>query len=144
MTATIEARPKADPNQGIIDEFRSNDGKVGGWFTGSPLLLLHNVGARSGRERIAPLMYKQVGDDIAIFASKGGADDNPGWYYNLKANPVTSIEIGTEVVAVQAREAQGEERLTIWTEHVAAYPTFGQYQAKTARDYIPVVVLERI
>jgi deazaflavin-dependent oxidoreductase (nitroreductase family) len=144
MTATIDARPKHDPDLDIIDEFRSNDGKVGGWFTGAPLLLLHNVGAKSGTERIAPLMYKQVGDDVAVFASKGGADDNPDWYYNVLANPMTRIEVGSEVVAVRAREAQGDERIAIWNDQVAAYPTFGQYAAKTSREYIPVVVLERI
>ena len=145
MTATLDATPKVDDfTQQIIDEFRANDGKVGGMFDGAPLLLLHHVGAKTGFERVAPLLYQAVGDDMAIFASKGGADDNPGWFHNLKANPQTQIEVGTETVAVQAREAVGDEYATIWDKQTADYPQFGEYQRRTAREFIPVIVLEKI
>lgn len=146
MTATLEAKPSAphDPNQGIIDEYRANDGKVGGHFQGFPLLLLHNKGARSGIERISPLACQAVdGDTWAVFASKGGADDNPGWYYNVLANPDTTIEVDTETIAVKAHEAKGHEYDRIWGAQTAKYPTFAAYARKSARAYIPVVVLQR-
>jgi deazaflavin-dependent oxidoreductase (nitroreductase family) len=86
-----------DYNQPIIDEFRANDGKVGGRFEGFPLVLLHHTGAKSGTERVNPLAYQRLGDDsVAVFASKGGSPTNPDWFHNLVANPNTSIEIGTE------------------------------------------------
>ena len=145
MTATIDAKLKVDDfTQHTIDEFRANDGKVGGMFEGAPLLLLHTVGAKTGTERVSPLMYLAVGDDQAIFASKGGSDESPAWYHNLKADPDISIQIGTENVAVRAREAEGEEHARIWNAQVDIYPQFGEYLRKTSREIIPVVVLERI
>ncbi|HZD21816.1 MAG TPA: nitroreductase/quinone reductase family protein, partial [Acidimicrobiia bacterium] len=99
-------------NQGIIDEFRANDGKVGGVFEGKPLLLLHHRGARTGRESVSPLMYQQVGDSYAVFASKGGANSNPDWFYNLRANPDVTIEVGPDKVDVRARVAESEEQDT--------------------------------
>ena len=131
-----------DWNQAVIDEFRANDGRVGGMFEGSPLLLLHHVGARTGLRRVAPLMYQNVPDGYAIFASKGGADANPDWYHNLVANPETAAEIGSETVPVLARIAHGEERTRIWTRQKSDYPQFEDYESKTQRT-IPVVVLER-
>jgi deazaflavin-dependent oxidoreductase (nitroreductase family) len=125
-----------------INEFRANGGKVGGYFANMRLVLLHNTGAKSGVERVTPLAYLPVDAGYAIFASKGGADENPAWYHNVLANPATSIEVGTETVQVVAREAQGEERETIWKTQVAAAPSFGEYERKTKRDHIPVVVLE--
>jgi len=85
-------------NEKIINEFRANGGKVGGPFQGAPVLLLHHTGAKSGTERVNPLMYQQVGDSYAIFASKGGAPSNPDWYYNLAAHPDTTIEMGTDMI----------------------------------------------
>ena len=84
----------SDWNAGIIDEFRANDGRVGGMFEGAPLLLLHHVGARTGTERVSPLMYQATNGSYAIFASKAGADTNPDWFHNLVANPETWVEIG--------------------------------------------------
>jgi deazaflavin-dependent oxidoreductase (nitroreductase family) len=92
-------------NVGIIEEFRANGGRVGGMFEGAPMLLLHSTGAKSGKERINPLMYLQLDGGYAIFASKAGAPTNPDWYHNLRANPTTSVELGQETVAVVAREA---------------------------------------
>ena len=133
----------SDWNRQIIEEFRANDGRVGGHFEGRPLLLLHHLGARSGIERIAPLMYQELDGGFAIFASKGGADSNPDWFYNITANPITKVEVGTEVVAVEARAAEGAEYDRIWTKQKADYPFFAEYERKTARARIPVIVLER-
>ena len=82
-------------NQKIIDEFRSNAGKVGGYFAGAPMILIHHIGARSGTERVNPLVYLPDGDDMIIAATKGGAPTNPDWYHNLKAHPRITVEVGT-------------------------------------------------
>ncbi len=132
----------SDWNQQIIDEFRANDGKVGGMFEGAPLLLLHHKGAKTGTVRVSPLMYQEVDGGYAVFASKAGADDNPDWYHNLKANPDVSAEIGTEEVSLRARVATDDERERIWSRQKEEWPQFAEYEQKTARDVIPVVVLE--
>jgi deazaflavin-dependent oxidoreductase (nitroreductase family) len=132
----------SDWNQKIIDEFRANAGRVGGPFEGAPLLLLHSTGAKSGIERINPMMYRQVADSWAVFASKGGADTNPDWFHNLLAYPAASVEIGTDSLNVTARVATDEEREPIWTEQKKDYPGFADYEQKTSRQ-IPVVILER-
>lgn len=134
----------ADPNDGnagIISEFRENAGKVGGPFEGASLLLLHSTGAKSGEERVNPLMYNAVGDGYAIFASAAGAPRNPAWYYNLLANPEVSIEVGTETVNVVARVIEGEKRTAIWQPWKTAMPQFAGYEQLTDRE-IPVIVLE--
>lgn len=130
-----------DWNSKIIEEFRANGGKVGGPFEGAPMLLLHCTGARSGKERVHPLMYLPVGDAYAIFASKGGAPNNPDWYYNLLAHPKARIEIGVETKSVTARAAERTERDLIWTMQKERYPAFAEYERKTSRE-IPVMILE--
>ncbi|MET0826880.1 MAG: nitroreductase family deazaflavin-dependent oxidoreductase [Acidimicrobiales bacterium] len=132
----------SDWNTKIIEEFRATDGKVGGQFEGAPLLLLHSTGAKSGQDRVAPVMYLADGDDLVVFASKAGADTNPDWFHNLKANPDTRVEVGADTVAVRARVAEGEERDRLFDRQKAAYPGFADYEAGTDR-VIPVVVLER-
>lgn len=133
-----------DFNQGIIDEFRANDGKVGGPMGGMPLVLLHHTGAKSGTERVNPLAYQRLGDDsVAVFASKGGAPSNPDWYYNLVANPNASIEIGTDRYDVTARVATGDERRRIWEKQKEAFPNFAEYETTSGGREIPVVVLDR-
>jgi deazaflavin-dependent oxidoreductase (nitroreductase family) len=131
-----------DFNQKIITEFRANAGKVGGPFEGAPVLLLHHKGAKTGTERVNPLVYRPVGDDIAIFASKGGAPTNPDWYHNVLAHPETTIEVGTDTIAVVAREAKGDERTKIWEPHKKENPGFADYEAATSRQ-IPVILLTR-
>ena len=133
-----------DFNQKIVDEFRANGGKVGGMFEGSPIVLVHHKGAKSGTERVNPLVYQDLGGgSIAVFASKGGAPTNPDWFHNLVANPDTTIELGTEQVPVRARVADDEERDRMWETQKAAHPQFAEYE-KTAGDRkIPVVILER-
>ena len=131
-----------DFNRQIIDEFRANGGKVGGRFAGATMLLLHTTGAKSGKERISPLVYTEDGDRVVIFASKAGAPTNPDWYHNVVANPQVSVEIGTETVPMTARVATGEERTRLWEAQKAKIPTFAEYESRTSRE-IPVVVLER-
>ena len=131
-----------DFNQRNIDEFRANGGKVGGNFEGAPLLLLHSTGAKSGQERVNPMMYQAVGDSFAVFASKAGADSNPDWFYNLKSNPEARVEVGTETFDVTARVLDDGEREPIWEEQKSRYPGFADYEKKTDR-VIPVVILDR-
>ena len=134
---------EASGNQEIIEEFRASGGKVGGWFEGAPLLLLHTIGAKSGLPRVNPLMYQQVGDDLAVFASKAGAPTNPDWFYNLRANPNVEIELGTETIPVTAFVADDDERDRIWGIQKERYPTFAEYEKTAAGRKIPVVLLTR-
>jgi deazaflavin-dependent oxidoreductase (nitroreductase family) len=131
-------------NQAIIDEFRANEGRVGGRFEGRPILLLHHTGAKTGTERVNPLAYQQLEDGTwAVFASKGGAPTNPDWFHNVKANPRVRVEIGTEAHDAIARVAEGEERDRIWTRQKELMPGFADYEVKTARP-IPVVILQPV
>lgn len=129
-----------DFNAQIIDEFHANAGHVGGMFEGTPLLLLHHTGAKSGKSRINPLAYQADGGRYVVFASKAGAPTNPDWYHNLKADPNVTIEVGTETIPVLASEASGEERERLYRTQVERVPQFGEYQQKAGR-VIPVLVL---
>lgn len=131
----------SDFNTQIIEDFRANQGNVGGIFEGKPVLLLHHKGAKTGTERVSPLMYQKVDGGYAIFASKGGAPDNPDWFHNIKANPETEIEVGADRVTVKARIVDGDERETIWERQKSEFPQFAEYEANTDRT-IPVIVLE--
>ena len=135
----------ADWNAATIQEFHSKAGKGIGPF-GDQLMLLTTVGARSGDEHITPVMYHRDGESYVVIASKGGAPDHPGWYHNLKANPVARVEVGaetgTKTFEVRAREAEGDERDRIYAERVAIAPGFGEYERQTSRK-IPVMILER-
>ncbi len=130
----------ADFNAQIIEEFRGNEGRVGGMFDGLPILLLHHTGAKSGVARVNPLAYQADDGRYVIFASKAGAPSNPAWYHNLKANPNTSVEVGTDTVDVVASEATGEERERLFSTQKERVPSFAEYEQKTDR-VIPVVVL---
>jgi deazaflavin-dependent oxidoreductase (nitroreductase family) len=130
----------ADFNKQVITEFRENAGRVGGMFEGRPILLLHHVGAKSGAARVAPLVYLPDDDRYVIFASKGGAPENPGWYHNLRANPEAAVEVGEDTVEVVATEATGDERERLFADQIAVQPQFAEYQIKTERQ-IPVIVL---
>ena len=133
--------PEEDWNSKIISEFRANEGKVGGNFEGAPMLLLHTLGAKTGKERVNPMMYLADDDRLAVFGSKGGAPSHPDWYYNLLANPKVKVEIGTETREMIARVAKGEERERLWTHQKRKYPGFAEYELKTSRQ-IPVIILE--
>jgi deazaflavin-dependent oxidoreductase (nitroreductase family) len=133
-----------DFNQQVIEEFRANDGRVGGPFEGLPLVLVHHRGGRTGVERVSPLAYQQLDDGaIAVFGSKGGAPTDPDWFHNLVANPRARVEVGTETYDVTARVADGEERERIWEKQKADHPQFAGYETRTSRQ-IPVVILERV
>jgi len=134
---------RAEFNAQIIDEFRANAGKVGGPFEGAPVLILHTRGAKTGQERVNPVVYQPIGDALAVFASKGGAPTNPAWYHNLKANPDVKVEVGTDTIDARARVLQGEERAPIWEKQKQLMPGFAEYEQKTSRQ-IPVVILERV
>ncbi len=131
-----------DSNKRIIEEFRANEGRVGGPFEGATLLLLHTVGSKSGEARVNPLVCDVREDGFVVFASKAGADTNPSWYYNLLAQPSVSAEFGTERVRVTARVAEGDEREALWQPWKARMSAFQEYEQKTSRT-IPVVILER-
>ncbi len=130
-----------DWNAAVITEFRANSGVVGGQFAGAPLLLLHTTGAKSGKERINPLVYTRDGDRMVIIASKGGAPTNPDWYYNVLAHPDVTLEVGTETVVARAAAADEPERTRLFDQMAAKMPGFAEYQRTTTRT-IPVVVLE--
>lgn len=133
----------SDFNTQVIEEFRANEGKVGGPFEGAPMILVHHTGAKSGVERVTPLVYQPRDDNSwVIFASYAGADKDPAWFGNLVANPATTVEVGTQTIPVTARVAEGEERTALWEAQKQAMPGFADYEAKTTRE-IPVVVLDR-
>lgn len=129
-----------DWNDKIIAEFRENGGKVGGQFEGAPLLLLHTTGAKSGEERINPMMYLELDGRMFVFASKAGAPTNPDWYHNLVANPQVRVEVGDGSFEATARPLEGDERTRVYDEQAQRYPGFREYQDNTSRE-IPVVEL---
>lgn len=129
-------------NQSIIDEFRANDGKVGGQFEGADLLLLHTTGAKSGQPRVSPLAYFRIDGKLLVIGSFAGAPVSPAWVHNLRANPAARVEIGTDSFDVTARELPREERDALFAKVAAAAPGFAEYQAKTSR-VIPLFELIR-
>jgi deazaflavin-dependent oxidoreductase (nitroreductase family) len=134
---------RGDYNAKIIKEFRANQGRVGGPWAGTTLILIHHIGARSGEERVTPLGCSSQGDDrFAIVASSGGSANSPAWYHNLKANPRIKVEVGAKTFPVLADELTGAARAKLWPKLVAEYPTLGEHQAKTARQF-PVFMLTR-
>jgi deazaflavin-dependent oxidoreductase (nitroreductase family) len=141
MTDTIDF-DFDEMNRNVIAEFRANGGKAGGMFEGKPLVLVHNTGARSGKQRITPLVPLHDDDRLFVFASKGGADENPAWYHNLVANPEVTVELGTETFPAVAHVITGIERDEIYAKQSAVEPGFADYQRKTSR-VIPVIELRR-
>lgn len=129
-----------DFNAGIVEEFRANGGKVGGPFEGADLLLLHTTGAKSGRPRVSPLAYFRIEDRIYIVGSFAGADRDPAWVHNLRADPRVHVEIGTTEYDATARELPRDERDELYPKLVEIAPVFGGYQAKTSR-VIPIFEL---
>ncbi|HXM87693.1 MAG TPA: nitroreductase family deazaflavin-dependent oxidoreductase [Solirubrobacteraceae bacterium] len=130
----------SDFNRKVIDEFRANDGKVGGPFDGAPVLLLTSTGAKSGERRTTPVVYQPDGERMVIFASKAGAAENPAWYHNLRANPTATVEVGTDTVEVEAIVTEGDERERLFSKQKQLMPQFADYEQKTTRQ-IPVVAL---
>ena len=132
-----------DFNQRVISEFRANQGKVGGQFANIHLLLLTTTGAKSGRVLTKPLAYTRDGERLVVIASFAGAPKNPAWYHNLVANPVATVELGSERFRVRATVTAGEERQRLFNRQAAQMPIFAEYQQKTTRQ-LPVLVLTRI
>jgi deazaflavin-dependent oxidoreductase (nitroreductase family) len=130
----------ADFNAQIIEEFRANEGRVGGMFEGATLLLLHHTGAKSGKCRVNPLGYLEDDGRYVVFASKAGAPTNPDWYHNLRTHPNVTIEVGTNTIEVIASEAAGEERDRLYRRQAERVPRFAEYEKQTDR-VIPVIVL---
>jgi deazaflavin-dependent oxidoreductase (nitroreductase family) len=134
----------SDFNEKIIEEFRANEGRVGGMFEGARMILIHHIGAQSGVERVAPLVHFPEDDDhTVIVASAGGAPNHPAWFHNLKANPKIEVEVGTERYTVLAEELPRTERDEYWKRVVAENPGFADYERKTDR-VIPLVRLSRL
>jgi deazaflavin-dependent oxidoreductase (nitroreductase family) len=133
---------EGDYNARNIEEFRRNHGKVGGYFEGAPLLLIHTFGRRTGIHRVNPVMYLREGDRYLVFASKGGADTHPDWFLNLMAHPDVQAEVGDDTIDVHAVEVTGGERDTLYERQAALYPQFAEYQRRTKR-IIPVIALSR-
>jgi deazaflavin-dependent oxidoreductase (nitroreductase family) len=131
----------SDWNQGVIEEFRSHKGKVAS-FARQPLLLLTHTGAKTGTVRTNPLACFRDGDRFVVVASKGGAPDNPDWYYNLLANPTARIEVGVDEFDVSAEPASPQERERLWAMITEQNPAFKEYEHKTSRT-IPIVILTR-
>ncbi len=129
-------------NKNIVEEFRANDGKVTGQFADANLLLLTTTGAKSGQPRLAPLAYFTVEGKLIIIGSKAGADTNPDWVHNLRANPQAYIEVGADAYDVTSRELPIQERDAIFDKVVAVAPGFGEYQSKTSR-VIPLFELQK-
>jgi deazaflavin-dependent oxidoreductase (nitroreductase family) len=153
MTSTPEALEEivansapsggGDFNTKIIEEFRANRGRVGSPFAGTPMILIHHIGAKSGIERTTPLACSPQGDGrYAIVASNGGSPTHPDWYHNLKANPRIIVEVGARTITVLAEELDDAARAELWPKLVAEAPAIGKHQAKTARR-IPVFMLTR-
>ena len=130
-------------NQSIIEEFRANQGRVGGPLEGWPVLLLTMTGAKTGRTLVRPLCYSRDGDRIVVIASRGGAPRNPPWYYNVVANPVVTVEVGIEKFRARAAQVYGSERSRLFEAAARLLPLFTEYQNKTERE-IPVLTLTRI
>lgn len=132
-------------NEQVLAEFRANGGKVGGRFEGAPVILLHHKGAKSGKERVNPLVYSEDGERFVIIASKAGAPSHPDWYHNLKAHPDITVEVGTQTLRVRAEEVHGPERQRLFDAQAETMPYFKDYEKAAAgiRE-IPVFVLMRV
>jgi deazaflavin-dependent oxidoreductase (nitroreductase family) len=134
----------SDHNKPIIEEFRANHGKVGGYFAGANMLLLHTVGAKSGQPRTNPVIYIKDGDRLVVFATKSGADTHPDWYYNLLANPTVTVELGDQQYQARATALTAEpERSRLYAKMVEHRPDFAAYEQKTTRK-IPAIILEPV
>jgi deazaflavin-dependent oxidoreductase (nitroreductase family) len=133
----------SDYNTKIIEEFRANQGRVGGPWAGTPMILIHHIGAKSGIERVTPLgCFPQPDGRFAVVASNGGSPTHPDWYHNVKANPRIKVEVGTQTFTVLAEELDDDARAELWPSLVANAPSLGEYQTRTTRQ-IPVFMLTR-
>ncbi len=139
LQETVEDR--YERNRLVIEDFRKNQGKVGGNFATSPILLLTHTGAKTGQKRVAPMLYMQDGDRMIVFAAFRGSPKNPDWVYNLKANPIAKVEVGTDSFEVKAKVLTGEEREKLWTTWKEQRPSYVDMEKKSNR-VIPIFALE--
>jgi deazaflavin-dependent oxidoreductase (nitroreductase family) len=142
MPKRSEVSDPLEYNRLTAEEFRANHGQTKGDFEGRPILLLSTLGAKTGDERVTPLIYADYGDRLIVTAAAGGQPNNPGWYYNLVANPTVRVEVGDEVFSVDAIVTSGADRAVIFAERCASSPAFNEYQQKTTRE-IPIIALTR-
>ncbi len=146
MTESADVAGMKAFNNNIIEEFRANNGKVGGPFEGADMVLLTTKGAKSGAPRLVPLVYLPIGGKIVIVGSFGGAPVDPQWVRNLRADPHIHLEVGSpegmQSYDAVARELPADERAEVWEKVTAAAPGFGEYQANTTR-VIPLFELQR-
>ncbi|TMK42339.1 MAG: nitroreductase family deazaflavin-dependent oxidoreductase [Actinobacteria bacterium] len=120
--------------------YRLTGGRLGGKVSGAPVLLLDHVGRKSGKSRTTPVLYLEDGSDLVVVGSRGGSDDPPSWWLNLKANPATTIQVGSRRLDVVARQASGEEKQRLWPRLVEMYSDYAVYARRTERE-IPVIIL---
>jgi deazaflavin-dependent oxidoreductase (nitroreductase family) len=133
----------SDFTERVIAEFRANRGQVGGDLAGTPIVLIHHLGARTRAARVTPLVYSSLPDGRPVIAaSNGGSPTHPAWYHNIKTHPTINVELGTETFTAMAEEVTGAVRAKLWAELVAASPTLGEFQANTSRQ-IPLLMLTR-
>ena len=126
-----------------IDRYVATDGAEGHEWEGTTALLLTTTGKRTGEPRVAPLIYQRHADAYLVVASKGGADEPPAWYVNLQAHPEVEVQVLGDRFQARARTATAEERPAMWPVMTAVWPSYDDYQRKTARE-IPIVVLEPV
>jgi deazaflavin-dependent oxidoreductase (nitroreductase family) len=127
-----------------VRRYEETDGEVGHeWKEGVPTLVLTTTGRKTGQERKFALIYQEIEGDVVVVASKGGAPNHPGWYFNLVEHPEVGVQVGADRYQARARTAAGEERAKLWDALAAVWPAYNEYAKKTDRE-IPVVVLERI
>jgi deazaflavin-dependent oxidoreductase (nitroreductase family) len=129
-------------NRAVIADFRANGGEVGGQHESLNIILLHHLGARSGHSRVTPLAYVSDGEDMLIVGSTGGSPHHPAWYWNLKAHPRVTVEVGTETVEVIAGEVADEDYARLWAMVTEAIPVMAEYQDQTTRR-LPIIRLAR-
>ncbi|MDQ2715869.1 MAG: nitroreductase family deazaflavin-dependent oxidoreductase [Chloroflexota bacterium] len=136
--------PNNEWNQKMIKEFRANGGKVSGMVAGTflPMALLTTTGAKSGQQRVTPVVYVQDGDRLFVSASNGGMPVNPDWYHNILAHPEVTVEVGDQKFQAKAVVITGKERDEIYAKQARLMPNFEEYQQQTTR-VIPVVALVR-
>ena len=134
-----EAEERYERNIKVIEEFRRTGGQTGG--TGRTLLLT-TTGARSGTQRTVPLAYLADGDRMLIFGSRAGSDKHPDWFWNLRKNPLVTVEVGAEKYQARATPLDGEERDRLFARQKEVMPIFAEYESRTQRT-IPVIALER-
>lgn len=127
-------------NRKVIEDFRANGGRVGGPFAGQPLVLLHTTGARTGIERVTPMVCFEEDSHLYVFASKDGADSHPDWFHNVRQDSMVYVEVDTRSFGAVARILDEPERAAVFARASARFPRLAQNATMTTR-VIPVIDL---